>query len=117
MKKIALILILFIGFSAFSQEKELNALEILLEKANPKTEVYYNKSDKMLDINGFQIPLRVVEYRYLDRNGATLKIRTSTGYPLYDGNKDTEIPELEIRFANKADVYKAINLMDDIRGY
>ena len=121
MKKIITLLILFIGFSAFSQERELNQLESLLEKQNPKTELFYNKSDRMLDLNGYQIPLMVAQYRYVDKGGAVLKITLRRGvqglFSIFDGNKNQDIEELEILFANKADVYEAINLMDDIKRY
>ena len=51
--------------------------------------------DKMLDKGGFQVPLMYLENRYIENEGSFLRIE----------------------FANKADVYEAINLMDAIKRY
>ena len=118
MKKLALILIFFVSFSAFSQQREMDQLEILLEKKNPKKEVFYNKSDTMLDVGGYQIPLMFAQYRYLNKDGSFLVISVPHyAFSIYDGSKGEDIDELSIEFASKADVYEAINLMDAIKRY
>lgn len=109
-------MIMFSGVT-LAQDRHLTDLEALLEKENPKTELYYNGNDHMLDIDGYQIPLLFASYRYLDRDGALLKIKGNYSFPIYDPKKDRDVEEIEIQFASKADVYEAINLMNEIKKY
>jgi len=115
--KLFFLFMVTLSMALTAQEKQLDELESLLEKENPKTELFYNENDQMLDINGYQIPLLFASYRYLDRDGALLKIKGNYAFPIYDPNKDRDVEEIEIRFASKADVYDAINLMNEIKRY
>ena len=112
MKKNLTLLILLIGFSAFSQERELEELSEILD---PSIELFYNSNDNMLDIGGYQIPLNYVEYRHTKENMLRIICEYPKSNPIYDSNSDCNIEEAEFQFKSKADVYKAINLMDKIK--
>lgn len=116
MRKLTLLVLFLTTAVTFSQEKEIENLKYLIDRGSPdsKAEVYYNTNDSEIDINGYQFELYFVEYNVL--SDGTLRVEpVNSNHTIFDGNNDKNISMLEIKFFNKADAYKAIDLMKSMR--
>ena len=112
MKKLALLLIILISFSAFSQER---CLEELGELLDPSTELYWNPHDDVLDINGFQIPIDYIRLQHTSVNTLRFVAEHPNTYPIFNSEADRNITEVEFKFKSKADVYRAMEIIDKIK--
>jgi len=104
----------------FSQSRDqlLNELSDLLKSNNNPTELFYNYTDEILDLNGYQIPLSYIEYRYKESDGAMLGFQCThwkkTNW-IYDPKADEYFENLSIPMKDKESVYKAIDLIPRLR--
>ena len=115
MKNLVLILVLFVGFSAFSQSRQqiLNELRELLKSQGSPSELFYVESEGFLDIQGHQVKLYWARMRYEESDGPMLGFYCSTNC-IYNPKTNETMSNFAFRMKNKEGVYKAIDLINQI---
>ncbi len=117
------ILVLLLSFGtifAQSSERILSELEELFKNNNNPSELYYNTKDEILDIHGYQVPLGFTHQRYEESDGAKLGLYCRNRLIpecIYDPNTKKNIGLVEIPMKDKENVYKAINLINQLTEY
>lgn len=117
MKKIVTLLILFIGFTTFSQSREqiLDELSELLKSQGSPSELFYVESEEFLDINEYQVKLNYTELRYEESNGPMLAFNCNSGVQcIYDPKTKKSLSTFAIPMKDKEEVYNAIELINKI---
>jgi len=112
MKKIVFILALMVSVTAFSQQR---CLEELGELLDPSTELYWNPHDDVLDINGYQIPIDYIRLQHTSDNTLRFVAEYPNSFPIYNSKADNNTSEVEFKFKSKADVYRAMEIIDKIK--
>ncbi len=105
---------------AQSSERILSELEELLKNNNSPSELYNNAEDEILDIHGYQVPLVFTQPRYEESDGAKLGLYCRNrliAECIYDPNAKKKIGLVEIPMKDKENVYKAINLINQLTEY
>lgn len=121
MKKKRLTFICFlISVSMFSQSRDQmsNDLVDLLKSNNKRSEIFYNKAGRELNINGYQIPIVQIKYRYKESNGAVLEfecVSISKRNCIFQPFADKYVEKFAFPMIDKESVYKAIELIDQVR--
>ena len=110
---------LLISVTMFSQSRDQIVSDIVdLIKSNDRlSEVYYSEPGRELNINGNQIPIANIRYRYKDSNGAMLEfecVSISKRNCIYKPIADKYFEKFVFPMRDKESVYKAIHLLDQL---
>lgn len=120
MKKNWLTVVCFlVSIPLFSQSRNqiVSDLVNLLKGNNDRLDVFYTEVGRELNINGNQVPIANVKYRYKESNGARLEfecVSISKRNCIYKPTSDKYFEKFEFPMENEKSVYKAINLLNQV---